>query len=420
MANKSLVLWLLIICGVITIYLLTSSWIDGYRIWGSNPIKYDVTGQIGDFIGGVVGTIISGAGFYFLYLTLRAQRIAFEEQGKAFERERLESKFFDLVKMHRDNVAELKYNGVEFIESDTSHKFRSRQYEGKRVFTAILGQFIHCWNELKPFFKREERIFERQYKSELEVNPKIIENKIDHVLLAKIDICYSIIFYGVSSEGLIILREKFKGKYKEKFTEDILRYLSLKPADDTAILSKWIAIFKKHRRLSKISLVNDVFAWREGKRQSASLESIFDSNSTEQIVQNYHNRYTKFYGGHQFRLGHYFRHLFQVVKYINSQKNISYDTKYEYIKILRAQLSTYEQAILFINSLSSMGYVWEMMPEINSEFKDFKKQDFEFITKYNLIKNLPSQTLYGIPIKMFYPDVEFEGSSFKRDKRGYK
>src|SRR5687768_9418480 len=113
MVNKSLVVWLLIICGLITIYLLISTWFDGFRIWGSNPVQYDVTGQIGDFIGGVVGTIISGAGFYFLYLTLRGHRIAFEEQGKAFERERLESKFFDLIKMHRENVAELKYSTVE-------------------------------------------------------------------------------------------------------------------------------------------------------------------------------------------------------------------------------------------------------------------------------------------------------------------
>ncbi|MCA9761471.1 MAG: hypothetical protein KC463_08200, partial [Streptococcus sp.] len=64
--------------------------VDGYTFWGHSDIRFDVTGQVGDFIGGVIGTIISAAGFYFLYLT-------FNDQRKSFERERLESKFFDLI-----------------------------------------------------------------------------------------------------------------------------------------------------------------------------------------------------------------------------------------------------------------------------------------------------------------------------------
>src|SRR5687768_9371028 len=98
MNNRSIVTVLLVISGAVSLYLLISTGIDGYWIWGDEKTRYDVTGQIGDFIGGVIGTMISGAGFYFLYLTFREQRLAFVAQGNAFTKERLESKFFEMIK----------------------------------------------------------------------------------------------------------------------------------------------------------------------------------------------------------------------------------------------------------------------------------------------------------------------------------
>ena len=35
----------------------------------------------------------------------------------------------------------------------------------------------------------------------------------------------------------------------------------------------------------------------------------------------------KFYGGHQHRLGHYFRHLFQTYKFLSVQTNIDENDK---------------------------------------------------------------------------------------------
>src|SRR5690606_6627997 len=60
--------------------------------------------------------------------------------------------------------------------------------------------------------------------------------------------------------------------------------------------------------------------------------------------------------GHQSRLGHYYRHLYQTVSYVNIQEsNID---KYEFVKTIRAQLTTHEQALLFINSLTPIGKNW--------------------------------------------------------------
>lgn len=78
--------------------------------------------------------------------------------------------------------------------------------------------------------------------------------------------------------------------------------------------------------------------------------------------------------GHQSRLGDYYRYLFQIVKYVDSSKlDIN---KYEYIKIIRAQLSNHEQALLLINSFSSLGDDW------------WKKNNY--IKTYKFVSNIPN------------------------------
>ena len=79
---------------------------NGLGITGDD-IKYDVTGQVGDFIGGIIGTVFSGAGFYFLYVTLVEQRKAGVNQKDAFEKERFETRFFELIRLHKENVNEM-------------------------------------------------------------------------------------------------------------------------------------------------------------------------------------------------------------------------------------------------------------------------------------------------------------------------
>lgn len=111
----------------------------------------------------------------------------------------------------------------------------------------------------------------------------------------------------------------------------------------------------------------------------------------------------KIFSDNQSQLGHYYRHLFQTVNYINEQKEniIDYHQKYNYVKILRAQLSNYEQALLFYNTISPLGEAWELKAE---------KTDINhhLITKYNMIKNLPNKILRTIDPKEYYPTVSYE------------
>lgn len=61
--------------------------------------------------------------------------------------------------------------------------------------------------------------------------------------------------------------------------------------------------------------------------------------------------YCKFFSHFEDRLGHYFRNLYRIVKFIDESNSLISEDKKTYIGILRAQLSSYELVLLLYNSL---------------------------------------------------------------------
>ncbi len=146
-----------------------------------------------------------------------------------------------------------------------------------------------CKNELKPFFRRD-KIYLAEFEEMLLKEPLVNTHKIDIVQLAQIDICFSIVFYGLSSEGLLILKELFRKRHKDKFVNDILRFISLKPANDENILKKWEKVSSRNTRGKRNDLVEIIYEWRKTKK-------ILSSIDFTDVAVGYHNRYIKYYGG---------------------------------------------------------------------------------------------------------------------------
>jgi hypothetical protein len=403
MTAKKIAIIILIVIAVVIIYFISSMWIDGLRIWGHENVALDKTGQVGDFIGGVVGTIINAAAFYFLYLTLKEQQKTTKEQRNSFERERLETKFFDLLRIHRENVIELK--------KDVLDNGIKRAYEGRKVIQLIVSDIFTCKEEVRVFFrsKNENDIYEKDYAKKLRSTLKYSNPELDLVKLAKINIPYCIVFLGVDAEGMRVVEKLFKGKYKLSFYKPLLDYISLKPTMDHPYFSNWkeiisISDYRKRIRVALGTRVKRGNSFDPGKYES-----------TEQLLIDklwYKNDFTKYYGGNQFRLGHYFRHLYQTIMFIDKDKNLNKKKKYFYVKTLRAQLSTHEQILFFINSLSFFGMVWELTPKFKISLYEplnfLRAEEKRLITKYQLIKNIPSQDIFGLKISDFYPLVKLE------------
>lgn len=280
------------------IYFTLKIYWDQFHYFGLSNIHAN-WGTFGDYVGGVLGTIFGLISVIFLYYT-------FQEQRKTSIREKFENKYYELIKLHRDNVAEIGI-GNDF---------------GRKVFILIIREF----REILPFIKK------LNIQLNLKLNPKQI-----------IEVSYITLFYGTGPNSTRVLK-KALNSYKIHFLDELINEL-------------------------------------EKYKEAVKIKRTF--------------KYTPF-EGHQSRLGHYFRHFYQTIKFVDNQSFLSFNDKKDYVKTIRAQLSNHEQALLFLNSISKLGRPWELE---------------DLITKYSLIKNLPESFFDGqeeINIKDVYPDIIFE------------
>lgn len=351
-------------------------------------------GTLGDLIGGVLNPILAlfgilagGLAFYVQYKANELQKDSIKEIEKREFKGNFETNLFELVNIHRENVKDQNYKKT--INKNLTN------LEGRIVFRQIHKEFEECYKEVKRFSKMfgHEFILDN-YVNKLKQIIKKNNLKISPVDLAFMDIAYSIIFYGVGRENETYLFNRFNYKYKNEFYYKLIKFMQLKPTKNKLKnYNAWLK-FKKQN----INILKPLFLQIYDNRRNSDFILLIDDVN---IMKNYN--FIKYYGGHQHRLGHYFRHLFQTYKFIENQDLLDDNQKYFYGKTLRSQLSTYEQSLLFINSVSSLGFKWEYSPEKND-----KGVDNNFISKYALIKNVSGRKLLDISYKSYFPKIKFE------------
>lgn len=263
----------ILISGLIAMNLIFIA--DTFRATGT--VNGASAGQLGDFVGGYIGTFFALTSVILLLITLKNQR-----QSSAMLA--FEGKYFEMVKMHRENVFEMELQNLK----------------GRRIF-------IMLFRELREAYAITRRVNK-------DGNHQINEQQC--WLIA-----FNCLFFGVGSNSSRMLKASLSKYPSEFFTALELELSTPKVREDARI--KWNLGYEP-----------------------------FD--------------------GHQSRLGHYYRHLYQSVRYVDQQA-IEID-KYDYIKTIRAQLTTYEQALLFVNSLTPLGQDW------------WQKG---FIKKYRMVQNIP-------------------------------
>lgn len=357
--------------------------IDGFSAFTTLKTDYQVTGQFGDFVGGIVGTCFALTGTLLLYLTLRNQT----EENKHLS---FESKFFEMIRLHRENISEISYSKYDGQDKE--------KYENRQALRVIFQEFIECFREVTKFSNSDQILdyITPKYHETLKTQIANTHPHINLIELARIDIAFSIVFYGLGEEGELVLRKIFQNKYNPDYYFKLLFYIKLKPKkENTGRFRNWTTA----RNLSLKELKNLIEELYSNRKTPEKTEDLSDLAAKFRM----HAPYEKYYGGHQFRLSHYFRHLYQSFKYLHGTQHLTSSQKYGYAKILRAQLSTYEQALLFINSISGLGRRWELLSETSET-----GEKLNLITNFNLIKNLPGEHLDGIRYKTYYKKIEYE------------
>ncbi|MHC4394561.1 MAG: putative phage abortive infection protein [Planctomycetota bacterium] len=118
-------------------------------------------------------------------------------------------------------------------------------------------------------------------------------------------------------------------------------------------------------------------------------KSHYDANASSSTgLERVKTSYMAFFKNHQSDLGHYFRNLYNIIKFI---ENSSMEDKQMYTNLVRAQISSFEHALLFYNGLSDLGC---------EKFKPLIERDA-------LLKNMPDDVLLDPSHKGFYNEQAF-------------
>ncbi len=243
---------------------------------------------------GIVTLLIGIVTLWVLYRAYKVQRL-----------QSFENKLFEMIKMHRENVAQFRF------PQSTSDDALSN-LSGRHVIKEIINKIIKILDKIDKYI---DDIIKPEDPGSRE--------------LLKIKLAYYCVYYGYTPDDTDALRQ---------------------------------------------ALID------ESKYYSFPLPSSFGQEKGLILKE-----------GCQIILGHYFRHMYHIVDYINKQKFINKETKRYYVKLLRSQLSTDEQALLFLNSITPLGVDW---------------WENKFMTEYKMVKNIPKSYFKKLKVAI---DAYFQG-----------
>jgi hypothetical protein len=98
--------------------------------------------------------------------------------------------------------------------------------------------------------------------------------------------------------------------------------------------------------------------------------------------------YYEFFGKHHYDLGHYFRNLYHLIKFIDKSEM---PDKQMYVSLVRAQLSSHELLLIFYNCVS-----------------DYGQKFTPYMTTYHFLKNMPTELLLDKSHEDFYESAAFK------------
>ena len=295
------------------------------------------TGPIGDTFGGMLGPLIALFAAFLTFLAFWVQFKANVEQKRDLQIERFENKFYELLRFHKDNISEIKIDGHEGT------------VEKRKAFVSMYNEFRYSYWCCKDKYDELSAAgaLKNQYSEE------------ELVRLA-----YIFFLGGVGDNSDMVskaINNMATHCFEEKLFYAVLNYF----------------------KLIKSKSIRPAYIDHEGNPVILRL------------------RYLP-WGGHQSRLGHYYRHLFQTVKYVDKQDEdlIPESDKLEYLRMLRAQLSDYEQVLLYYNAISHFGEGWLQN---------------NYFVKYKMIHNIPLPLAsFGIkPHEKFSAALEQDPSIFE-------
>lgn len=287
------------------------------------------TGQIGDFFGGVVGSLWALAGV-FLYFSalklqsdqLKTQMLEMNQNKKLMSQQQFETTFFNLLSAQQTIKSNIKEKFFSVRVNDNGYEYSSKEEGGNDFFFRIRSELISIYESLN----------EKEYKC---WNQEVQDD-----------------FFHIHNQA----------KQYEEYGGGELG--------------------KEYCRSLELSYVNRVYNIKQ-----SNFESLKEHYS---VLEHCVYAYMKLFFRYENSLGHYCRHLYNIVKFLDKywtdelesvkgsndevEKKKIDDRMKMYLAFIHSSLSTAELTVLFYNCLL------------------FPKAEALFV-KYNLLENLMSERL---------------------------
>jgi hypothetical protein len=158
----------LLILSFFTPFLLT-------RMEVTTTPNFTATGQIGDTIGGLMnpfiamaGVFVTGLAFYIQFKANQLQRVLFQKQidhqNEQVKLQQFESQFYEMLKLHRDNVTEMNIEGYDFRKTINGLEKFEKATEGRKVFVTMKAELECILTCFANGGKLNKDLFNKSYK----------------------------------------------------------------------------------------------------------------------------------------------------------------------------------------------------------------------------------------------------------------
>ncbi len=271
-------------------------------------------------INGLIAPFVAIVAAGLTFLAFWVQYAANQKLNERVDRDRFETKFYEMLRIHRENISEIELAG---------------KHKGKKAFVKMFEELRFIYATLKNL---EDTDIEANLKGEETL----------------IKIAYHHFFWGVN---------RFDDSCNNEMDKE---YKSISKS-----LCKELAEIKNDAK----ELIDNDKSDNEYR-----IEYTFRSPENKELTRQLKSDFYPF-DGHVSKLGHTFRHLFDMVKFVIENDELTGQEQYDYVKMIRGQLSNHEQAILYWNSIWTNKDVWWKYENDN--------HSYHILIDYGLIKNIP-------------------------------
>lgn len=165
----------------------------------NHKINLPDAGQVGDFIGGVVGTLFSLTGIILLYETLALQRKELESSRQVLEKQQFETTFFNLINLYQETLLQVEYETPSLIVGGSKIK-KAKEYfeyqkntlsENHSTVNSVIKDHKNAIEEYTSFYIANKHVIAhyfrtiyRVFKFVYETNSKVI-NKMSYAKIIR-------------------------------------------------------------------------------------------------------------------------------------------------------------------------------------------------------------------------------------------